>query len=385
MGLHTGEASERDGDYFGPALNRTARLMAIAHGGQVVCSGVTHSILSDHLSGEWGLRDLGERRLRDLAEPVRVFQLVHPRLLNDFPPLRSLDRLQGNLPIQTTAFVGRENEIAEVLEALATARLVTLCGVGGVGKTRLALQVAADSVTGYPHGAWLVELADIGSPDDVDEAVTASLGIQSPPGVPTLTSILQFLRDKSLLLVLDNCEHVLTPVSSFVDAALQGASGLRVLATSREGLVVRGERVLMVPPLRVPGTGTSTEEILQSESVRLFVDRARESNSAFIGDNQDAQAMMELCRRLDGIPLAIELAAARVGSMTPVEITARLAQRFKLLTRGRRTAATRQQTLRNTIDWSYELLHDSERPRAPPTVSLCGRFRAGRGRVGGRR
>ncbi len=306
-----------------------------------------------------------------------MFQLVHPRLLNDFPPLRSLDRLQGNLPIQTTAFVGRENEIAEVLEALATARLVTLCGVGGVGKTRLALQVAADSVTGYPHGAWLVELADIGSPDDVDEAVTASLGIQSPPGVPTLTSILQFLRDKSLLLVLDNCEHVLTPVSSFVDAALQGASGLRVLATSREGLVVRGERVLMVPPLRVPGTGTSTEEILQSESVRLFVDRARESNSAFIGDNQDAQAMMELCRRLDGIPLAIELAAARVGSMTPVEITARLAQRFKLLTRGRRTAATRQQTLRNTIDWSYELLHDSERPRAPPTGSLCGRFRAG--------
>lgn len=181
MGLHTGEASERDGDYFGPALNRTARLMAIAHGNQVVCSAVTRLIVSDQLPADWELRDLGEHRLRDLAEPVHVFQLVRPGLPSDFPPLRSLDRLPGNLPAQTTAFIGREKEVDEVIEMFAATRLVTLCGVGGVGKTRLALQAAAESVPRYPHGAWLVELAGVGSPDDVDEAVAVALGIQSPP------------------------------------------------------------------------------------------------------------------------------------------------------------------------------------------------------------
>jgi predicted ATPase/class 3 adenylate cyclase len=361
MGLHTGEAMERDGDYFGPALNRAARIMAAGHGSQVLCSAVTASLVTDSPPAGATLWDLGPHRLRDLSEPERLFQLVHPDLRDDFPPLRTLDALPGNLPSQVTAFIGRDEELREVAKALEAARVVTLCGVGGVGKTRLALQVAAETLPRYSHGPWMVELAPVSSADGVAGAVASALGVQPRPGIPVLRGVVDFLRDKSLLLILDNCEHLLTAVARFVDTAVKEAPGLRVLATSREGLATPGERILTVPSLRLPETGTHHEVVLESESVRLFVDRARESNSGFVGGRDDAASMAELCRRLDGIPLAIELAAARVAGMTPQEITVHLDQRFKLLTRGRRTAATRQQTLRNTIDWSYELLSPEER------------------------
>ena len=361
MGLHIGEASERDGDYFGPALNRAARLMAAAHGGQVLCSAVTGSLVSAHLPSGAGLRDLGEHGLRDLSDPVRLFQLVDPRLPDNFPPLRSLDSYPGNLPVQGTGFIGRGQELVTVTKALEGARVVTLCGVGGVGKTRLAIQAAAETVFVYPHGVWLVELAAVSDPEVVDETIASALGVQPRPGTPVLKSVLDFMRDKQLALVLDNCEHLLGAVARFVEAGLKESRGLRVLATSREGLAVPGECVITVPSLQLAGAEASPEESLETESSMLFLDRAREANSAFVAGPDDASAIADVCRRLDGIPLAIELAAARSGSMTPAEVTAHLDQRFKLLTRGRRTAMTRQQTLRNTIDWSYELLEIAER------------------------
>ncbi|HUA96508.1 MAG TPA: adenylate/guanylate cyclase domain-containing protein [Acidimicrobiales bacterium] len=361
MGLHTGEALERDGDYFGPALNRAARIMAAGHGGQVLCSAVTAALVSGSLPDGAALVDLGPHRLRDLSEPERLFQLVHPGLPDDFPLLRTLDTLPGNLPHQVTAFIGREEELREVAKGLEVARVVTLCGVGGVGKTRLALQVAAETLPRYGHGAWMVELAPVSGADSVDEVIASALGVQSRPGIRVRQGVVDFLRDKTLLLLLDNCEHLLTAVAQFVDTAVREAPGLRVLATSREGLAVAGERLVSVPSLGLPDVGAHPEGVLESDAVRLFVDRAMESSSGFVAGSDEAASMAELCRRLDGIPLAIELAAARVAVMTPQEITVHLDQRFKLLTRGRRTAETRQQTLRNTIDWSYELLSDEER------------------------
>ncbi len=374
MGLHTGEASERNDDYFGPALNRAARLMAAAHGGQVLSSSVTGSLISPHLPGGAGLKDLGEHRLRDLSEPDHLFQLVDPRLQGDFPPLRSLDSYPGNLPVQATGFIGRKKELVAVTKALGAARVVTLCGVGGVGKTRLALQAAAETVLVYPDGVWLAELAAVSDPDGVDESIASALGVQPRPGTPALKCVLDYIRGKQLLIVLDNCEHILGAVARFVDVGVRESRGLQVLATSREGLAVPGESVITVPSLQLPGTEASPEESLESESSLLFVDRARESNSDFVVGPEDAADIADVCRRLDGIPLAIELAAARSNSMTPAEITAHLDQRFKLLTRGRRTASTRQQTLRNTIDWSYELLENPERQVFRRLAVFAGEF-----------
>ena len=361
IGLHTGDVQERDANYFGPPLNRCARLMGAAHGGQVLLSGVTATLAGDRLPGGSSLRDLGEHRLRDLSEPEHVFQLLHPDLRAEFPPLRSLDAYPGNLPVQPTGFVGREAELAEISKALEECRVVTLCGVGGVGKTRLALQVAADVIPRFGDGSWFVELGPVDRPDAFDAAVAAALEVQQRPGTTMLQTVLDFVREKSLLLVLDNCEHLLGEAARFADAAVRAAPGLRVLATSREGLAVPGERVVTVPSLELPASDLSAAGMLETEAVRLFVSRARDSDSAFSGGLDDAPAMAELCRRLDGIPLAIELAAARVRGMTPTEITEHLDRRFKLLTRGRRTATTRHQTLRNTIDWSYDLLDDQER------------------------
>ena len=361
VGLHSGDADERGGDYFGPSLNRCARLMAVAHGGQVLCSAATAFLSAGQTPGGSVLRDLGDHRLRDLSEPERVFQLVHGDLEETFPPLRTLDSFPGNLPTQPTAFVGRQTELMEMEKALEESKIVTLCGVGGVGKTRLALQVAANVVPRFADGAWLVELGGVGSAETFDEAVASALGVQQRPGTNVAESVLDYLRAKTLLLVLDNCEHLLNEAARFVEGAVKTAPGLRVLATSREGLAVAGERVATVPSLELPVAGMAAETLFSTEAVRLFVERARESNSEFVCDTDDAAAVAELCRRLDGIPLAIELAAARVRAMTPAEITGHLNRRFKLLTRGRRTAVTRHQTLESTIDWSYELLDDSER------------------------
>jgi predicted ATPase/class 3 adenylate cyclase len=376
MALHTGEAWERGGDYLGPAVNRAARLMAAGHGGQVLCSAATASLLSSRLPDEVSLLDLGEHRLRDLSQPERVFQFSMDALPQDFPPLRSLDSFPGNLPIQPTAFVGRRAELAEVTKALQESRVVTLCGVGGVGKTRLALQVAAELTPQFEAGAWLVELAPVGSTDAFGEAIASALGVQQRPGTTLAQSTLDFVRDKELLVVLDNCEHVLNEAAQFVDGARRVAPGLKILATSREGLAVAGERVVTIPSMELPQAEMPEAAALQTEAIRLFVDRARESNSAFSGDTADLPSMVELCTRLDGIPLAIELAAARVRGMSPAEITDHLDRRFKLLTRGRRTATTRHQTLRNTIDWSYDLLDASERRVLRRLAVFCGPFDA---------
>jgi predicted ATPase len=352
MGLHTGEVEERDGDYFGPAVNRAARLMAVAHGGQVVCSEVTAG-----LAPETPVMDLGEHRLRDLDRPVRVFQVGE----GAFPLLRTLDAFPSNLPAQVTAFIGRDDEQRTVAKALEESRVVTLTGVGGVGKTRLALQVAADVVPGYADGAWLVELGGVADADAVEEAVSGVLVVQQQAGHTLRDSLLAFLRMKQLLLVLDNCEHLLDPVAEFVDRVVRAAPRLSVLATSREALGVAGERVLGVRSLPMPAPGDQPADVAASDAARLFVERAQASRADFVLSPENAEAVAQLCRRLDGIPLAIELAAARVRSMSPAEIAARLDQRFRLLTGGTRRTANRHQTLRRAIDWSWDLLPDDER------------------------
>jgi predicted ATPase/class 3 adenylate cyclase len=361
MAVHTGEAFERDGDYFGPALNRAARLMAIGHGGQILVSGATAALAQTALPTDVSLRDMGEHRLRDLAEPMLVFQLVHPALVVEFPALRSIDMAPGNLPRQVASFVGREREIKLLSEMLGARSLVTLTGVGGVGKTRLAFQVAAEVVPQFPDGVWVCELAPISDPNAVWETVASSINARPAPGRALEDVLLEYLEPKRLLLVLDNCEHLLAPVARIVTAINHRCPHVVVLTTSREGLSVSGEQMFTVPSLGVPGARTSLDEVRAADAVQLFSERAREAKGDFELGEQNADAVAQLCRRLDGIPLAIELAAARVRSLPPDELVARLDQRFKLLTRGSRAALERHQTLRHTIDWSYELLTVSER------------------------
>ncbi|HXW81378.1 MAG TPA: adenylate/guanylate cyclase domain-containing protein, partial [Acidimicrobiales bacterium] len=281
MAVHTGDVEERGGDYFGPPLNRCARLMATGHGGQILCSGVTASLVADRLPAGATLHDLGSHHLRDLSEPELVFQLERSDLRKAFPPLRSLDHYRGNLSPQPTTFVGREAEVARVAKSLAESRIVTLSGVGGVGKTRLALQVGAQLLPQFPDGVWVVELASIGTADAVDEAVASALGIQPAPGGSLEQSLHDHLRNKTQLLILDNCEHLLGAVATFVDAALRTAPSLSVLATSREGLALAGERLMTVPSLEMPSSEMAMEDLLVTEAVRLFVSRAEEALSTF--------------------------------------------------------------------------------------------------------
>ena len=355
MGVHTGEAEERDGDYFGPTLNRAARLMAIAHGGQVVVSSATEQLV-DGVE----LIDLGEHRLRDLSRPERVFQLVHADLPPEFPPLRSVDSRPGNLPREVTTFVGRGAEIS-MLSALVRERpLVTLTGVGGVGKTRLAVQVAAEVLSDFRDGAWVCELAPVVDPGALWETLAACFGVNPAPGRQLDDVVIDYLVPKRLLLVLDNCEHLLDVAARAVDRLRQRCPEIAVLATSREGLALAGEQIVAVPPLGLPSDDDRTSVNTNVEAVQLFVDRARDAKRDFVLSDQNAGAVALLCRRLDGIPLAIELAAARVRSLTPDDLVQRLDQRFKLLTRGSRASLERHQTLRNTVDWSYDLLNPVE-------------------------
>ena len=360
MGIHTGAGELRDGDYFGPALNRAARLMAVAQGGQVLVSLATEELVRDSVPAELELVDLGEHRLRDLSRPERVFQLQAPGLVSEFPALRSLDVLPGNLPVQATSFVGRDEELARVAGELGQARLVTLTGVGGVGKTRLALEAAAEVVPEYRDGSWLVELAGVRDPEAVPDAVVSTFGLQPGRGQSATETLLEFLRAKELLLVLDNCEHLLRAVADLVGGIVRRCPGVRALATSREGLNVAGEQILAVPSLEVSNESADLEAIAGCDATILFVDRARSVKAGFALDASNAGAVAQVCRRLDWIALAIELAAARVAMLTPTELARRLDQRFRLLAGGQRGVVERHQTLRAAIDWSYELLEEAE-------------------------
>jgi len=352
MGLHTGEAAEREGDYFGPALNRAARLMAVGHGGQILCSSVTAELVEGV-----ELMDLGEHRLRDLSAPLRVLQVGTVA----FPALRSLEVFRSNLPASTSVFVGRERELALVASLLAGSRVVTLTGVGGVGKTRLAVQGAAELAAGYRDGAWLVELAPIVGADELVEVVARALRVPDRQGQSLAASVTDFLRGKRLLMVLDNCEHLLDAVAHFVAGVVSACPQVAVLATSREGLGLDGERMLVVPSLGLPAEGADAGVVGEADAVRLFVERAGQVRPEFALSAANAAAVGQLVRRLDGIPLAIELAASRVRSLTPAELAERMDERFRLLAGGRRTAVERHQTLRRAIDWSYELLTEAEK------------------------
>jgi predicted ATPase/class 3 adenylate cyclase len=361
MGLHTDEGRLRSPEeYVNRPLNRCARLMAAAHGGQVLLSDVTAVVARRSLPSEVTLVDLGEHQLRDLAEPMRVFQVAHPLLPADFPPMKSLSTTSGNLPRQVTTFVGRDVELARVSAMVRERPIVTLTGVGGVGKTRLAVQVAAEVVTDFPAGAWLCELAPVSDRDAVWEAVATSLGIQRNPTRTIDDTVIEFLAPRRLLLVVDNCEHLLVEVARIVDAICQQCPNVTVLATSREGLALAGEQLVAVPALGLPSGVDAAEHAERSDAVHLFCDRARDAQPDFALSDVNAGAITQLCRRLDGIPLAIELAAARIRSLPPEDLVTRLDQRFRLLTRGSRAALERHQTLRNTIDWSYDLLGPSE-------------------------
>jgi predicted ATPase len=347
MGVHTGEAEWRDGDYFGTVVNRAARLMAIGHGGQVLCSAATAELVGD---AQLSLTDLGEHRLRDLDRPMHVFQLGG----GSFPALRSLDRLPGNLPEQVTSFVGRQHEMAELVGVVGAHRLVTLTGAGGVGKTRLAVQVGAELAGEFGDGVWLVELAPVGDPDAVADAVATTLGVTPQAGSSVADSIAQALSGRQMLLVVDNCEHVLEAAAELVETILARTKAIKVLATSREGLRAAGERVWPVPSLEVAaGVG--------SAAVELFVERAQAVVPGFgLSDPDDAAAVIQICQRLDGMALAIELAAARMVSMNPAEVRDRLGDRFRLLS-GPRRGLGRHQTLRQAVGWSYDLLSGDER------------------------
>jgi predicted ATPase/class 3 adenylate cyclase len=348
IGVHSGVAELRDGDYFGSAVNRAARLEGIAHGGQVVISQASEALVRDELGDGVELVDLGEHRLRDLSRAEHVYQLVAPGLTTQFPPLRSLDAYSGNLPVQLSSFIGRDTELAAVAERLATARIVTLTGVGGVGKTRLALQVAADLAPQFEDGVWLCELALARDAETLDEVVSSALAVNRRPGLSAHESIVDSLANRHALLVLDNCEHLVQKASDLALAVLRRCPGVRILATSREGLGVDGEQVWPLPSLPA------------EDSLVLFAERAVAAQPGFSLEPATATAVSEVCRRLDGIPLAIELAAARVVALSPADIGARLDERFRLLAGGRRTAVERHQTLRATVDWSYSLLDDTE-------------------------
>jgi predicted ATPase/class 3 adenylate cyclase/tetratricopeptide (TPR) repeat protein len=364
MGLHTGVCEERDGDYFGPVVNRVARLEAVAHGGQIVLSGTTAELVSQSLSDDAALRDLGFHRLKDLGRPEHVFQLDAPFLDAEFPSLGSLDNpeLPNNLPSVVNAFVGRERELAEVRALVGSARLVTLTGAGGSGKTRLALQVAAELLDTTSDGVWFADLAPVTDGGQIPAVVAAVLGLPDQCGPDLSEAVVEALGHQDTLILLDNCEHLVDAAAKFCEQVIRHCPRVRIVATSREPLGIDGERVYRVPSLSLPpADAESTADLTRSDAVRLFAERARLHDPGFTLDEQSAALVATLCRRLDGIPLALELAAARLSSMSLRQVTERLDQRFRLLTGGSRNAMPRQQTLQATVDWSFGLLTSPER------------------------
>lgn len=364
VGIHSGEAEHRDADYFGPALNRAARLISIGHGGQVLISQGTYELVKDSVKkGQAEFRFLGEQRLRDLERAVGVYQVLAPGLEADFPPPKSLTEMPNNLPLQVTSFIGREGEVKKVQELVGKSRMVTLTGSGGTGKTRLSLQASAELLPEFEHGAWFVELAPLSESELVAQSIAGAMKLREEPGRSVVETLLAHLKDRHLLLILDNCEHLLDACAQIADSIQRSCPRVHVVATSREPLSIPGEQVFRVPSLSTPDPkkNESADSLGQYEAVQLFVDRALLAQSNFEITKENASAVAQICHRLDGIPLAIELAAARVRAMPVETIASRLDDRFRLLTGGSRTALPRQQTLRATIDWSYGLLDEDEK------------------------
>jgi predicted ATPase/DNA-binding SARP family transcriptional activator len=349
IALHSGEAELRGSHYYGRSVYRCARLMAIGHGGQILVSQATHHLAIDALPPGISLRSLGSHRLRDLQRPELVYQALASGIRSDFPPLKSLDPQRHNLPISTTSFVGRVRERAELEEKLVSARMVTLTGAAGTGKTRLALETAADLLDAFPDGVWLVELAAIVDPGLVAQTVATALGVQEETGQPVAATLLRWVGERRLLLLLDNCEHMVDTVAALADRLLRGCRNVRVLATSREALRVAGETVMRVSALP------------ESDAVLLFADRSAAVQPTFRLTAENSQAVAQICSRVDDIPLAIELAAGRARMMSPPEILSRLQESFAVLGGGARSADARHQTLSAALDWSHQLLSDGER------------------------
>ena len=362
MGLHTGEGTPVGTSYIGLDVHRAARIGDAGHGGQILLSGTTEAMIRHSLPQGAELIDLGEHRLKDLPHPERLYQLTIDGFPTDFPPLRSLDARPNNLPAQLSTFIGREEVIREVQEALQATRLLTLTGAGGTGKTRLALEVAHRELPAFPDGVWFVDLSTITDPSVVPTEIAIALDLTRDPGASVFECLEAHLRDRTLLLVLDNFEQVLDAALG-VEHLLSHASGLKVIVTSRSVLSVYGEHEYPVPPLRLPERDQSPglDTLTQSEAISLFLDRARAVRPDFELTEENAQVVAEICRKLDGLPLAIELAAVRMNVLTPQTILPRLDERLSLLTSGPRSHPERQRTLRGAIDWSYQLLEESER------------------------
>src|SRR5918993_70569 len=363
IALHTGAAHERDGDYFGPPVNRVARLLSAGHGGQVLLSSSTQELVRDHLPPQTHLRDLGERRLKDLSRPERIFQLTAPDLPSEFPPLKTLETHTNNLPLQATPLIGREREVEAVCGLLRSSqtRLLTLLGPGGTGKTRVGLQVAAQLVDDFEDGVFFVPIAAITDPALVAPTIARTLGL-SEGAQPPEELLEGYLRDRQTLLLLDNLEQVIE-AAPVVERMLSSAANLKILATSRIPLGLYGEYEFPIPPLSLPDPESlpPLENLTEYEAVRLFVERARAVRPDFSLAEDNAQAVVEICGRLDSLPLAIELAAARIKLLPPQVLLDRLGNRLKILTGGARNLPERQRTLRNAIEWSYGLLDEGEK------------------------
>lgn len=363
MGLHTGESQMRGGDYYGSEVNRAARVMGLAYGGQVLVSEATAALIRKSLPPQLSLTDLGKHRLRGFAVEERIFQIYHPSLPSEFPHLRSLSVVKNNLPVQLSSFVGREKELADVKRLLNDTHLLTLLGPGGTGKTRLMLEAAEDVIGRFDHGVWLVELAPLTDPHMITERAAAVLTVQEQPGRALLDTIVDYLRHKELLLLLDNVEHLVREGAVFAQHLLSHCPRLKILVTGREALFIPGETTLQIPSLSLPDVnGQPDLEVIQaSEGVQLFLARAQDIRHDFELSPENAAAIAEIVQRLDGIPLALEMAAARLRMLTAEQIAERLNDRFRLLTGGHRTALPRQQTLQALIDWSWNLLDEKER------------------------
>ena len=363
MGVHCGEAARTATGLVGLEVHRAARVAAVGHGGQVLVSEAAAVLVRDGLPPGAALADLGSHRLKDLGRPERIFQLHGPGLQAGFPPLRSLGNpaLPNNLPAQLSAFIGRGREVSELRALVESSRLVTVAGAGGAGKTRLGLQVAAELLDGSGDGVWLVELAAVADESAVAPAISRALGIGEPRGRPVLDALLDALAPQDILIVLDNCEHLIGACAKIADAIVARCPRVHLLATSREPLGIGGETIYRVPSLSLPGPGEADCAAAgSSDAVALFADRARAQGIGLVVDERTAAVLVSICRQLDGMPLAIELAAARLRSLSLSDLQDRLDQRFRLLTGGSRTALARQQTLRATVDWSYSLLTGAE-------------------------